>query len=146
MPLGPGGVGENLTLDGVLEGEVCAGDVIQIGTAVLQVSGPRTPCANLARFVGRADWVKQTVIMNRTGFYLRVLTPGFLQSGDAWLLRERPSPEASISVINDCVYLNFKPETAKRLLEAEGLAEFWKEQLREKLEARQEHWTDNMAR
>ena len=145
MALNPGGVGENLTLDGVLESEVCAGDVVRVGTAVLQVSGPRTPCANLARFGGRPDWVKQTVQANRTGFYPRVLTPGALQAGDPWLLQERPNPRASITAINYCVYLDFQPETAKHLLRAEGLAEFWKEQLREKLEARGEHWTDTMT-
>lgn len=72
--LAPGSMGENLTLDGVLENEVCAGDVVQVGTAVLQVSGPRTPCANLARFLGRTDWVKQMSLRTGPAFtcaYLR---------------------------------------------------------------------------
>ncbi len=146
MALQPGGVGENLTLDGVLESDVCAGDVVRIGTAVLQVSGPRTPCANLARFVGRQDWVKQTVLANRTGFYLRVLTPGMLRAGDSWIVEDRPSPGASIVAINHCVYLEFEPETAKRLLVAEGLAEYWKNLLEERLAAKREHWTETMAR
>lgn len=146
MSLEPGAVGENLILDGILESEVCAGDVVEVGTAMLQVSGPRTPCANLARYLSRPEWVKQTVQANRTGFYLRVLAPGVLREGDAWLMRERPNPGASISVINRCIYLEFNYETAKRLLLAEGLADFWKDQLREKLAARGEHWTDTIAR
>src|SRR2546421_394859 len=44
MSLAPGGVGENLTVDGADESNVCVGDVYQIGTAQLQISGPRTPC------------------------------------------------------------------------------------------------------
>lgn len=146
IPLELGAVGENVTLDGIFEDEVCAGDVMEAGTATLQVSGPRTPCANLARYIGRPDWVKQTVQANRTGFYLRVLTPGVLREGDPLVLRERPSPGASISVINQCVYLDFKPEIAAQLIAAEALAEFWKDLLKEKLEARQQHWTDAMAR
>ena len=44
----PGGLGENLTIDGIAEGEVCMGDHVGIGTTVLQVSQPRQPCFKFA--------------------------------------------------------------------------------------------------
>ena len=61
MNLQPGHVGENFTLDNLTEGQICAGDIVRVGTALLQVSGPRVPCANLARRIGRSDWVKLTI-------------------------------------------------------------------------------------
>jgi len=81
LNLQPGSVGENFTLTNLTEDEVCAGDVLRAGTALVQVSGPRVPCANQARRIGRADWVRLTIQENRTGFYLRVLEPGIVQAG-----------------------------------------------------------------
>ncbi len=145
LELAPGGMGENLVLDAVLENDVCAGDVIRIGTATFQVSGPRTPCANLARYIGHVDWVKKTVLENRTGFYLRVLEPGILCVGDRWLLQQRLNPSASILAINRCMYLDFDPESARRFIEADGLADWWKQQLRDKLKTRAKHWIEGMS-
>ena len=45
-PWTPGGVGENLTLEGIDESEVRVGDLFKIGSVTLQVSGCREPCAN----------------------------------------------------------------------------------------------------
>lgn len=135
MRLEPGMVGENVTLADITEDQVCAGDVISVGTAILQVSGPRIPCANLARRIGRSDWVTLTLNELRTGFYLRVLQPGSIQRGEPWMLRERPSPSGSIPAINRCMFHTFDPEYARRMQEMQGLGEWWKEQARKKLEA-----------
>ena len=48
LNLQAGAVGENITLQNITEDEVCVGDCIRLGTALVQVSGPRVPCANLA--------------------------------------------------------------------------------------------------
>src|ERR1700692_3775813 len=88
MNLQAGGVGENVTLGDISEDQVCVGDTVRLGTAVVQVSGPRVPCANLARRIGRSDWVKLTIRENRTGFYMRVLEPGAFQEGDSWIIEE----------------------------------------------------------
>jgi MOSC domain-containing protein YiiM len=145
LSLAPGYVGENFTLDNVSEDRICAGDVVRAGAALIQVSGPRVPCANLARRIGRPDWVKLTVTENRTGFYARVLEPGIIQPGDAWNLRERPNPDGAIPAINRCLYLHFDPEFASRMLRMPGLADWWKEQVVEKREQNQAHWTATMA-
>lgn len=144
MNLQAGAVGENITLANITEDQVCVGDDIRLGTAVVQVSGPRVPCANLARHIGRSDWVKQTVLENRTGFYLRVLKPGVVQSGNPWFLEQRLNPTGSIPAINRCMYLNFDPNFAKTMLDMPGLADWWKDQAREKLEGREQHWTSTM--
>jgi MOSC domain-containing protein YiiM len=144
MNLSPGDVGENLTLGGVTEDQVCVGDTLRLGSALVQVSGPRIPCGNLARRVGRSDWVKLTVVENRTGFYLRVLQPGTVQEGDAWILEERLNDEGAISSINRCAYLSFDPAFARRVTTMPGLDDWWKDQMREKLEQKN-HWTETMA-
>ena len=139
-----GAVGENITLQDITEYQVCVGDYIRLGTALVQVSGPRVPCANLARRIGRSDWVKMTILENRTGFYLRVLEPGVVQAGDTWFLKERLNFKGSIPAINRCMYLDFDPSFAQGMLEMQGLEEWWKEQARQKLDTRDSHWTSAM--
>jgi MOSC domain-containing protein YiiM len=144
MGLQAGYVGENVTLGNVTEDQICVGDHVRLGTAIVQVSGPRVPCANLARRIGRPDWVKLTVRENRTGFYLRVLEPGVVQEGDMWSLEKRINEAGSIPAINRCMYLDFDPSYARTMLEMPGLEAWWKEQARQKLDNRQEHWTSTM--
>ena len=144
MDLKAGFVGENITLGGITEDQICVGDRVRLGTSVVQVSGPRVPCANLARRIGRPDWVKLTVIENRTGFYLRVLEPGVVQAGDSWVLEERANTAGSIPAINRCMYLEFDPKFARAMLGMPGLEGWWKDQAREKISDRTGHWTSNM--
>jgi len=144
MNLKAGFVGENFTLEAITEDQICVGDCVRLGTAMVQVSGPRVPCANLARRIGRPDWVKLTVIENRTGFYLRVLEPGVMQAGDSWVLEERVNGNGSIPAINRCMYLEFDPEFARAMLEMPGLEGWWKDQARQKINDRASHWTSKM--
>ena len=90
------------------------GDIVRIGTALAQVTGPRVPCANLARRIGRKDWVKLTIRENRTGFYMAVREPGIVQPGDPWHVEERFNPEGTIPAINRCLYLDFDPVFAHK--------------------------------
>jgi MOSC domain-containing protein YiiM len=135
MHLAPGGVGENLTLDGADESNVCVGDTLQIGSTRLQISGPRTPCDTQARRVGRADWIELTLQTLRTGMYARVLAPGSLQSGDDLLLAARPNPGLTMQALLRCYFHEFDPETAERLMIAEGLADKWAERFERRLRA-----------
>lgn len=79
-----GGLGENLTLEGLLETGVWAGDVLKFPGCELRVTLPREPCYkfNAAMGFGRASR-----LMAQTGFcgfYLAVQTPGTLRAGDAF--------------------------------------------------------------
>jgi len=144
IALEPGSLGENFVLDGITEEEVCAGDVVAVGSAVFQVSAPRVPCSTQSRRVGRKDWVKLTVRENRTGFYLRVLQPGAVQPGDAWELRERLNPEGTIPALNRVMYLEFDPDFADRVARMPGLVPWWSEQLAQKAVQQAKHWTAGM--
>jgi MOSC domain-containing protein YiiM len=144
LDLHPGFVGENFTLDAISEEQICAGDIVKVGTAFLQVTGPRTPCANLARRIGRKDWVKLTVRENRTGFYMRVLEAGVVQPGDTWQLQERFNRDGTIPAINRCLYLDFDPAFAQRMAQMHGLGDWWKQQAIERGEQLKKHWTATM--
>lgn len=133
ISLPEGAMGENIVLEDVSEDEICAGDVIRAGAAVVQVSGPRIPCENLARRIGRPDWSKLAIRENRTGFYARVLETGVARPGDAWELRERLNPEASITSLNLCFYLDFDPDFARAAANMPGLGEWWKEHFQQKM-------------
>jgi len=132
-------------LDGISENEINIGDTVQLGTALVQVSGPRVPCANQGRHVGRPDWVKLTIRENRTGFYLRVLRMGTIRAGDQWELRERLNEAGSITAVNNCFYLNFDPTLAEEFADLAGFADWWKQQFRERLKAHAGHWSQTIT-
>ena len=136
LNLRPGAVGENITLDTWDDSTVCVGDVLHIGTARLQISAPRTPCENQARFIGRPDWVKRTIQALRTGMYARVLEPGTLQADDRVIIDARPNPGLTIRELNACFYQAYNAALAERFLAAEGLMDWWKQRLRDKANER----------
>jgi len=75
--------GENLTTEGVLERDVAAGDRLEIGTAVFEVTLPRLPCYKLGIRFGNLDMVKRFWRSGRCGFYLSVAREGLIAAGDA---------------------------------------------------------------
>lgn len=80
--LGPGQFGENLTTKGLLETEVYVGDLFRIGSSVLQVSQPRSPCFKLGIRMSDPTFVRRFLRSGRPGFYFRVVQEGALQLGD----------------------------------------------------------------
>jgi MOSC domain-containing protein YiiM len=126
-------VGENFVLEHLSEDEICIGDIYRVGAALVQVSAPRIPCANQARRIGRADWVKLTIQELRPGFYMRVLDPGVVQAGDAFVLAERLNPGATLVAFNRCWYHNFDPALAERFARMPGLMAWWQGRFAQKL-------------
>jgi MOSC domain-containing protein YiiM len=92
----PGVFGENLTTTGVNWNEIAVGTVIQIGTAVLQVSTPRIPCGTFQRWLVEEHWVKRFNDAGRWGSYLRVLEPGEFGAGDKIVISQTPNHIVSI--------------------------------------------------
>src|SRR5262249_5288024 len=133
VDLSHGHLGENVVLIGMTEDEICAGDIVRLGSPLVQVSGPRVPCATQRRRAGRDEWVKLTIRENRKGFYLRVIETGAVEDQDSWLLQERLNERGAIPEINRCLYLDFNPDVARKFAELPGLADWWREQFRERL-------------
>ena len=88
-----GGVGENLTIDGWTEADLCVGDVHAIGSARLQVCQPRQPCAKFAIRFDDKLLPKAMVRNGRAGWYYRVIEHGTIRAGDAVTLIDRPNPD-----------------------------------------------------
>jgi MOSC domain-containing protein YiiM len=80
--LSPGAFGENFTTEGLFETETRIGDVLAIGSAKLQVTQPRTPCAKLGLRMGSMPFVRVFAAAGRPGFYLSVVEEGLVEPGD----------------------------------------------------------------
>lgn len=106
LPLGQ--FGENLTLSGIDETNIRIGDVLRIGTTVLQVSEPRVPCFKLTMHMRAGDDFSQRFLASRrVGFYLRVVQPGYLQRGDRV---EIVASTPSATTVDEFVRIALTPE------------------------------------
>jgi len=94
--VGPGGFGENLTVEGADETAVWIGDRWAIGDALVEVTKPRSPCNRLAWYQRRDDLIQRVRASGRSGWYLRVLTPGLVESGSEIRLVERGCPDMTV--------------------------------------------------
>jgi MOSC domain-containing protein YiiM len=121
--LPPSAFSENFTLEGLVEAEAGLGDIYAVGAAVVQVCQPRIPCFKLA---GRLDDLGAPDLIHATGksgFYLRVLTPGEVRAGDSLTLRSRHPAGISIQFVNEVIYRhNTEPASYAAILAVEAAA------------------------
>jgi MOSC domain-containing protein YiiM len=128
--LAAGGFGENLTVTGLNEDSACIGDVYRIGAVRVEVSSPRSPCANLSRLHGIPELVKTIVQNHRSGWYLRVLQEGWLEAGIPLELVDRPFPQWTIRRAANVKRLRADlPEEARLLAACPALQSDWREKL-----------------
>jgi MOSC domain-containing protein YiiM len=126
--------GENLTVSGFDEDDVCIGDIIRVGSAICQVSQPRQPCRTLAARMGVADMLKRVADSGRTGFYLRILDAGEVRAGDELVLERRDPGGITISYANQVYYHERKNrEAIMRILAVKALSGSWREALEKML-------------
>lgn len=100
----PGAFGENLSVAGVTEGDVCLGDVVRAGTALLQICQTRQPCWKLGARFGIPELPRLFQRTGRTGWYYRVLEPGALSAGDRLETQDRPNPAWPLSRVIATLY------------------------------------------
>ncbi|GAB4520286.1 MAG: MOSC domain-containing protein [Anaerolineae bacterium] len=134
LPWVHGAFGENLTIEGQTEADVCLGDVYRIGEVRVQVSQPRSPCWKLARRWHQKDLTARVYNTGFTGWYLRVLDEGEIEPGMFLALEDRPNPEWTIrfttEVMND--WKN-KRELALEMASLKELALSWRMYLAQQL-------------
>ena len=88
---------EDVTTAGLLENELRIGDILRMGTAMVQVSEPRIPCYKLVmRMDAGGDFWVRFLAANRTGFYCRVLEEGVVRRSDAISLVSRNAPSPTV--------------------------------------------------
>ena len=77
----PGYLGENFTVDGLPDDEVCIGDRYQIGEAIFEVTQPRVTCYRAGMRIGEPRMAALLVSHRRPGFYCRVIAEGEVEAG-----------------------------------------------------------------
>jgi MOSC domain-containing protein YiiM len=130
MELPWGSFGENLSTQGLQEGDVCLGDRFTIGGAEVAVTQPRIPCFKLNLKFQRGDMIKRFLASGRSGFYFRVLREGEIGAGDEIVRVHRDENRVSVSDALK-IYLG-APDTEElreRALRVEYLSSAWRAEL-----------------
>ena len=125
--LQPGGFGENLTIEGLLEDDAHIGDRLKVGSAELVVTQPRLPCFKLALRMGRSDMVKRFLQSRRTGFYLAVAVAGSVAAGDAIEVLDRHPAAISIpELLRMYLKEDLSPDRLRDVLAIPLLSDSWR--------------------
>jgi ferredoxin-NADP reductase/MOSC domain-containing protein YiiM len=131
-----GQFGENLTVDGLPDDEVCIGDRYRIGEAEFEVTQPRVTCYRVGLRLGQPDLPALLVSHHRPGFYMRVISEGHIQAGDQ-IIKTRTGPGAlSVAATDALLYLpGHDPGTLRRALRIPALSPGWQGSFRDLLTA-----------
>ncbi|MER5523008.1 MOSC and FAD-binding oxidoreductase domain-containing protein [Streptomyces sp. NPDC002677] len=124
--------GENFTVDGLPDDEVCIGDRYRIGEAEFEVTQPRVTCYRVGMRVGEPTMAALLVAHHRPGFYLRVLTEGHVRAGDEITLTRRGPGELSVADTDALLYLPGRdPAKLRTALDIPALSPGWQQSFRE---------------
>ncbi|MEU8614878.1 MOSC domain-containing protein, partial [Actinoplanes sp. NPDC048791] len=123
---GYGQFGENLTVEGLPDDEVCIGDRYRIGTALFEVTQPRVTCYRVGIRLDDPRMPALLVQHHRPGFYFRVLQEGDIRAGDE-ILKVADGPERmSVAEVDGLLYLPGHPaDRIERALRIPALSPGW---------------------
>lgn len=126
----PGLLGENFTVDGLSDDEVCIGDRYRIGQAVFEVTQPRVTCYRAGIRIGEPRMAALLVSHRRPGFYLRVITEGEVQAGQQIVKVASGPGQVTVAEMDALLYLPGHPRAAlDRALQIPALSEGWQKSL-----------------
>jgi ferredoxin-NADP reductase/MOSC domain-containing protein YiiM len=133
--LAPGSFGENFTVEGLADDEVCIGDRYRIGDAEFEVTQPRVTCFRVGMRLGEPRMPALLVAHHRPGFYLRVITEGEVQAGDA-IVKTKTGPQAlTVADTDALLYLPHRSEDAlRKAVQIPALSPGWQQSFRELLD------------
>ncbi|MFJ5216486.1 MOSC domain-containing protein [Streptomyces sp. NPDC088354] len=126
-----GQFGENFTVDGLPDDEVCIGDRYRIGTAEFEVTQPRVTCYRVGLRMEEPQMAALLVSHARPGFYFRVLTEGEVAAGDE-IVKIATGPEAmTVAEIDAVLYLpGHERSQVERALRIPALSPGWQGSMR----------------
>src|SRR5881397_528849 len=100
-----GQFGENFTVDGLSDDEVCIGDRYSIGEALFEVTQPRVTCYRVGIRMDEPQMAALLTSSSKPGFYFRVLQEGEVEAGDE-IVKVADGPERmTVAEINALLYL-----------------------------------------
>jgi ferredoxin-NADP reductase/MOSC domain-containing protein YiiM len=131
-----GAFGENLTVAGLPDDQVCIGDRYRIGEAEFEVTQPRVTCYRVGLRLGEPDLPSLLVSHHRPGFYMRVIAEGHIQAGDK-IVKTRTGPGAlSVADTDALLYLPGRDQAKLRTAtQIRALSPGWQQSFHELLDA-----------
>jgi ferredoxin-NADP reductase len=129
-----GQFGENFTVEGLSDREVCIGDHYRIGSALFEVTQPRVTCYRVGIRMNEPRMAALLVAHHRPGFYLRVLEEGHVEAGDE-IVQVAVGPERmTVSEIDALLYLPGRSRSQlERALRIPALSAGWRGSFQELL-------------
>jgi ferredoxin-NADP reductase/MOSC domain-containing protein YiiM len=129
-----GQFGENFTVQGLADDQVCIGDRYRIGDAVLEVTQPRVTCFRVGIRMDDPQMPALLVSQHRPGFYFRVLTEGTVEAGQE-IVKLASGPESmTVAELDALLYLPGHPrQQLLRALRIPALSPGWKASFQEML-------------
>jgi ferredoxin-NADP reductase/MOSC domain-containing protein YiiM len=123
-----GQFGENFTVDGLADAEVCIGDRYRIGGALFEISQPRVTCYRVGIRMDEPQMAALLVAHHRPGFYLRVLEEGEVGAGDEIIKVAEGVERMSVADVDALLYLRgHTREQLDRALRIPALSQGWQE-------------------
>ena len=130
-----GQFGENFTIEGLADNDVCIGDRYQIGTAVFEVTQPRVTCYRVGIRLRDPRIPALLVSHHRPGFYFRVIREGEVQAGDAIISLASGPEQMTVAETDALLYLPGHPrQQLVRALRIPALSPGWQGSFRAMLE------------
>ena len=138
-----GQFGENFTVDGLGDDEVCIGDRYRIGSALFEVTQPRVTCYRVGIRMNEPRMAALLTGHGRPGFYFRVLEEGAVQPGDDVVKVATGVERMSVASINALLYLDRRPDPQllQRALRIPALSPGWQVSFRALLEQQRDDAT-----
>ena len=134
--LSPGVFGENFTVDGLRDDQVCIGDRYRVGTALFEVTQPRVTCYRVGLRLDEPRIPALLVAHHRPGFYLRVLEEGDVGAGDPVELVAAGSPGMTVAEIDALLYLpRPSPALLRRAVGVPALSPGWRASFQDMIRA-----------
>ena len=122
-----GQFGENFTVEGLADAEVCVGDRYRIGSALFEISQPRVTCYRVGIRLDDPQMAAKLVAHHRPGFYFRVLEEGEVGAGDKIVKTANGPEHMSVAEIDAMLYLGgHTREQLDRALRIPALSEGWR--------------------
>jgi MOSC domain-containing protein YiiM len=135
QPLSFGAFGENLTVQGMLEPDICIGDIYRMDDTLVQVSQPRQPCYKLGHRHNRPDLPLHVQQTGFTGFYFRVLQEGWLGANPQIHLEKQDPLQVSLSYANHIMFGDKADLTGvRKVLAVDALSASWRNALARRLQ------------
>ena len=126
-----GQFGENFTIDGLPDDEVCIGDRYRIGKALFEVTQPRVTCYRVGIRMEDPQMPALLVSHRRPGFYFRVLEEGPVCAGDEILKVAEGAERVTVAEVDALLYLpGHQRDALERALRVEALSPGWKSSLK----------------